>query len=209
MDRHRYTESVLSEDEELRRIRRAADERGMPPISVPPELGRLLEILVRASGARRVLEIGALAGYSGLCLARGLGEGGEIVSLEMNPAYALLARQNIERAGHVGKIRHIVGPAMDSLVQLRELGERFGFVFIDADKISYIGYLEHAIALAEKGALICADNVLLHDRVLEPEGGDKETESMREFNRRIATDPRLRGTVLPVRDGFAIAQVIG
>ncbi|EQD35337.1 O-methyltransferase family protein, partial [mine drainage metagenome] len=87
VDRHRYTESVLAEDSELGRIRRSAEERGMPQISVPPELGRLLEILVRGFGARRVLEIGALAGYSGLCLARGLGDEGEIISLELNSAY--------------------------------------------------------------------------------------------------------------------------
>lgn len=179
----------------------------MPPISVPPELGRLLEILVRGIGAQRVLEIGALAGYSGLCLARGLGDRGEIVSLELNPAYAMLARQNVERAGHMGRVRHLIGPATESLAALRTAGERFDFFFIDADKVNYPTYLDHCIALASAGALICADNALLHERVLDPGDEDPETQAMREFNRRVMTDPRLRSTVLPVRDGFAIAQV--
>lgn len=207
MQRHEYTESILAEDKELQRIRQSAEERGMPPISVPPELGRLLEILVRGFGARRVLEIGALAGYSGLCLARGLQEGGEIVSLELNPAYAMLARQNIERGGHGGKVQHIVGPAIDSLKNLREQGQRFDFFFIDADKITYPQYLEHCIALAAPGALICADNALLHDRILDLGNHEPETEAMREFNQMVVSDPRLRGVILPVRDGFAIAQV--
>ncbi|WP_018130794.1 O-methyltransferase [Effusibacillus pohliae] len=176
-------------------------------ISVEPELGKLLTLLDKISGARRILEIGALGGYSAICLARGLADDGKIVSLELQQQYADLALTNMRRAGLADRVEYRIGPALDRLQELFDEGERFDFFLIDADKDNYPLYLEWALQLANPGAIITADNVLWKDRVLDPENRDKETEAVREFNRRLAADERLEALLLPICDGFAIARV--
>jgi predicted O-methyltransferase YrrM len=207
MTREEYVLDIVEEDEILQSVRRKIEERGIPAISVAPELGKLLTILVKTCGARRVLEIGALGGYSGICLARGLPDEGKLVSLELNEEYAAFAKSNLAAAGLGHKVEYRVGPAADSLAALAAEGQRFDFFFIDADKPNYPVYLQAAIGLANPGALIVADNVLLQDRVLDPDNHSPSPTAMRQFNAMLKADNRLEATLLPVRDGFAIARV--
>ncbi|REK65465.1 MAG: methyltransferase [Cohnella sp.] len=202
-----YFESLFPEDRELARIEESIRERGMPEISVEPAYGRLLTLLAAATGAKAALEIGALGGYSGVCLARGLQAGGTLTSLELKPEYAELARANLAAAGFADKVEMIVGNAADSLEKLEADGRKFDFFFIDADKENYPAYLEWAIRLAEPGAVIAADNTLLRGRTLNPDKQGPAVRAMREFNRRIAQDERLIGAHLPAFDGLALAMV--
>lgn len=207
--RDEYVLDIVGEDELLQSVRQQIEERGMPAISVSPELGKLLTILVKTSGAKRVLEIGALGGYSGICLARGLPDDGRLISLELNAEFAAFAESNLVAAGLGHKVEFRIGQAVDSLAALAAEGQRFDLVFIDADKPNYPRYLTAAIELANPGALIVADNVLLRDRVLDTDNHSPSPEAMRQFNEMLKTDHRLEATLLPVRDGFAIARVRG
>lgn len=209
MNRQAYVSQLSGrEDEQLRHVREDIIARGMPSISVMPDLGRLLEMLVRTSGATRVLEIGALGGYSGICLARGLSPEGRLLSLELDPDFADAAQANLTRAGLGDKVEYRIGQALDSLQQLIHEGKRFDFFFIDADKENYPNYLEAALALADSGAVICADNVLLGDRVPDESNHDPSVIAMRRFNETLCHHPRLQSVILPVHDGFAIATVL-
>ena len=163
----------------------------MPDISIAAGYGRLLTMLVRTSGAKQVLEIGALGGYSGICLARGLREGGQLTSLELIQNYADVARRNLEAAGFGEQVSYMVGDAQESLAQLKEQGKQYDFFFIDADKESYPVYLEWAIALANPGAIITGDNALLHGRTIDPEKNGPSVLAMREFNERMVSDERI------------------
>ncbi|MFC3802132.1 O-methyltransferase [Cohnella sp. GCM10012308] len=202
-----YLDGLFDEDADLVRVRESIRERGMPDISVAPGYGRLLTMLVAAARCKAVLEIGALAGYSGICLARGLNEGGKLTSLELKPEYAELATANIAEAGYGGCAEMIVGDALASLDKLMASGRRFDFFFIDADKENYPNYLERAIGLAAPGAIIAADNTLLRGRTLNDAKQGPAVQAVREFNRRLATDPRLLGTHLPSYDGLALFMV--
>ncbi|WP_217596046.1 O-methyltransferase [Cohnella sp. GbtcB17] len=202
-----YLDGLFGEDEDLARVRESIRERGMPDISVAPGYGRLLTMLVTAVRCKAVLEIGALAGYSGICLARGLAAGGRLTSLELKPEYAALATANIATAGYGAFAEMIVGDALTSLDQLQAAGRRFDFFFIDADKENYPNYLERAIKLAAPGALIAADNTLLRGRTLNETKQGPAVQAVRDFNRRLATDPRLLGTHLPSYDGLALFMV--
>lgn len=194
-----YVRSLYGdEDEMLRTMRAEAEEHGLPAIQVPFELGRLLQVLVMQSGAARVLEIGTLFGYSTVLMARALPPTGKITTLEVAPKHAELAASNFQRAGVADRITVEVGPAVDSLQRLE--GERFDFVFIDADKESYPTYLEHALRLTESGATIVADNVWRDGAVLAP-AGDADVSGLAEFNRALAENRRLLTSVIPTRDG--------
>ncbi len=210
MDRSAYIQDTYHcEDELLQAIRADIALRKMPPISVQPELGRLLTLLVAASGASRVLEIGVLGGYSGVCLARGLRPGGRMTSLELSPAYAEVARSNLARAGLSELVEYRVGPAAATLSELVRAQERFDFIFIDADKVNYPVYLDAAIKLATPGALLCADNALLHDAVCDSRVQTPEALAMRSFNHRLAHEQGVVSVLLPVHDGFAVARIGG
>ncbi|ANF96348.1 O-methyltransferase [Paenibacillus bovis] len=204
-----YMEQLIEEDELLLQIKQTIREKGMPEVSVVPGYGRLLTMLIQLSGAKRVLEIGALGGYSGVCMARGLGEDGKIISLELQPSYAELAHEHLRLAGYGDQVEYRVGEAMNSLHQLKEEGQRFDFFFIDADKLNYLNYLEYAIELANPGAIIAGDNLLLRGRTLNLDRNGPAIQAVREFNRRIVSDPRLTGTLLPAFDGLALARVKG
>lgn len=210
MDRSAYIqETYHCEDEVLQAIRADIAARKMPPISVQPELGRLLTLLVATSGASRVLEIGVLGGYSGVCLARGLRPGGRMTSLELSSAYAEVARANLARAGLSELVEYRVGPAATSLSELVRAQERFDFIFIDADKVNYPVYLDAAFKLATPGALLCADNALLHDAVCDSQVQTPEALAMRSFNHRLAHEQGVVSVLLPVHDGFAVARIGG
>ncbi|HEX2191206.1 MAG TPA: O-methyltransferase [Longimicrobiaceae bacterium] len=209
MDREAYLEGLLDEDAVLRGVRERSEAGGLPPISVAPGYGRLLTVLVRACRAREVLEVGALGGYSGICLARGLGPDGRLMSLEVEEAYARVAAESLRAAGLGDRVEYRVGPALESMRALEGEGRRFDFFFIDADKESYPGYLELALRLARPGALVAADNALWHDRVLDPGNVSAPAEAMRRFNRELSRHPRLTAVVLPAYDGLALAVVDG
>lgn len=202
-----YMESLANEDELLLKIKRVIHEARMPDVSVAAGYGKMLTLLVTLSGAKRILEIGALGGYSGICMARGMAEGGTLTSLELRPDYAEMAAGHLAEAGFAEQTRYMVGPALDSLKELRAGGETFDFFFIDADKLNYVNYLDMALEMAEPGAIIVADNLLLRGRTLNPERNGPAILMVREFNRRIAEDPRLIGTLLPAYDGFSVAMV--
>lgn len=204
----RYVDSFFDNDEDLNRVKEALRERGIRDISVAPGFGKLLTILVRSSGATRILEFGALAGYSGICLARGLSPGGKLLSLEVNGEFAEMARQNLLLAGLADRVEYRVGEALESLEKLEDEGIRFDFFFIDADKENYPLYLDWALKLANPGALIVGDNALSRGRVADPQKDSPSVQALREFNRRMLSDPRLDGTLLPAYDGLCVARVI-
>lgn len=204
-----YTESLYRKDEELEQVLSAIRENGMPEISVKPGYGRLLTLLVRIGGAKLVLEIGALGGYSGICLARGLPAGGKLVSLELREDYAALAHDNLRKAGFGDLVEYRIGEALPSLEKLEEEGRKFDLFFIDADKGNYPNYLQWAIRLGNPGAIIVGDNTLLHDKVMDPDEQGNNVRQMREFNRLIAEHPQLESVMLPAYDGLAIARLKG
>jgi caffeoyl-CoA O-methyltransferase len=181
--------------------------KGMPEISIAPGYGRLLTLLVQASGARHILEIGALGGYSGICLARGLQENGKLLSLEMQQEYADVAYSHMQQAGLGEKVAYRVGDARVTLPELLNEGLRFDFFFIDADKGSYPEYLDYALKLANPGAIIVGDNSFMHGRTMDPAENSHSVKAVRRFNEQMAADPRLESTILPAYDGLAIARV--
>lgn len=202
-----YIEQLWQDDEDLRRAKEGTKEAGMPEIEIAAPYGRLLTLLVRMSGAKAILEIGALGGYSGICLARGLADGGTLTSLELKEAYAEVARRHLTQAGYGERVTYQLGDARESLAALEREGKRYDFFFIDADKEGYLYYLDMAIRLARPGAVIVADNTFLRGRVLNPAKEGPAVQAVRAFNERLATDERLDSTMLPSYDGLAIARV--
>jgi len=193
------------EDPVLLALRDDADRAGLPPIAISPDTGRLLQVILRAIQARRVLEVGTLGGYSALWMVRALPPGGTIVSLEIDPAHADFARAHLAAAGFGGRVEVRVGPALHALAALD--GERFDLVFLDADKEPLPTYLDWALRLVRPGGAIVADNALWGGRVLDASADDAATRAVREFNRRLATDPRVTSIVVPTHDGVAVAIV--
>jgi predicted O-methyltransferase YrrM len=190
------------EDAVLRALREDADRAGLPPIAVPPETGRLLQVLLRAIGARSVLEVGTLGGYSAIWMARAMGPEGRVLSIELEPRHAEFARRHIAAAGLDGAIEVRVGSALQLLPALD--GQRFDAVFLDADKEPLPTYFDWALRLLRPGGLVIADNALRGGRVLDPTVTDADTAGVREFNRKLATDPRVTGLVIPIGDGVAV-----
>jgi caffeoyl-CoA O-methyltransferase len=185
---------------------------GLPEIHVSPNEGKLLRLLAEMAGARRILEIGTLGGYSTIHLGRALPEDGALISLEIDERRAQVARTNVERAGLKEKIEVRIGDARKLLAQLAENNEApFDLIFIDADKAGYPDYLEWALKLSRPGSLILGDNTIWGGAILDPE--DSSTRAIHEFNEKLAKDPRLSAIVLPLLrervDGLAIARVRG
>jgi caffeoyl-CoA O-methyltransferase len=196
------------EDDVLAELRAEIPRRGMPEIQVSAEEGRLLQILAAAIGARRILEIGTLGGYSAIWLARALPPDGRLVTLEIDARHAELAREFARRAGLARVITVIIGHALATLEQMNRPDlEPFDLCFIDADKENYPAYLEHALRLVRPGGLILGDNAFLDGRVIDQEDAKPSTLAMREFNRRIAHEPSLASTLIPVRDGLTLSLV--
>jgi len=195
------------EDSTLLALREEADRSGLPPISISPDEGRLLQVLLRAIGARRVLEVGTLGGYSAIWIARALPPDGTLLTLEIDPSHAEFARRHIARGGIGDRVEVRVGRALDLLPALD--GERFDAIFLDADKEPLPTYFEWALRLLRPGGLIIADNALWGGRVLDDRVDDDATRAVREFNRRLATDPRVTGIVVPTHDGVGIGVVVG
>lgn len=197
----------VDQDDILESVLTAIDEKGMRPISVSPASGKLLTMLVAMTGAEHVLEIGALGGYSGICLARGFGAQGHLTSLELEQDYAELANAHLAKAGFDSQVDYLTGPALDSLAQLKNDGRAFDFFFIDADKENYENYLAACLELAENGALIVADNVLAGGSVADAGKERQHTEFMKKFNETAARHPKLESILLPVGDGLLVSRV--
>ena len=191
-----------------------SDAAGLPAISVAPNQGKMLHLLVRATGARRVLEIGTLGGYSTIWLARGLPVDGRLVTLEYEPHHAAAAQANLARAGFAGRVEVRVGSAHDTLPVLAgENGAPFDLVFIDADKQSYAEYFDWALRLTRPGGLIIADNVIRKGEVADPETGDERVQGIQRFFARVAAaGGRVSATAIQTvgskgYDGFALIVV--
>ncbi|MCS0790616.1 O-methyltransferase [Cytobacillus firmus] len=206
---NRYIDSVFySQDDILEEVLNSIKENGMRSISVSPSTGKLLTLLVSMSGAESVLEIGALGGYSGICLARGFDRSGTLTSLELMESYAKLANTNLSKAGFGSQVSYLTGPALQSLEQLVSDNRQFDFFFIDADKENYESYLNYCIRLAENGALIVCDNVLARGTVADESAEPvRHTEFMKKFNETVANHPQLESMLIPIGDGLTISKV--
>ncbi|WAX80327.1 O-methyltransferase [Streptomyces sp. KMM 9044] len=210
-----YFAALLSpEDEALTAALRDSGAAGLPPIAVTPALGGFLQFLAQVQGARHILEIGTLGGYSTLWMARALPAGGRLISLEHDPLHAEVATRSIARAGLGGLVEVRVGPALESLPRLAdEHPPPFDLVFIDADKANNPHYLEWALELTRAGSLIVLDNVVRGGRVIDRDSTDPDVLGIRAALDLIAGHPRLSGTAIQTvgakgYDGFALARVL-
>ncbi len=206
-------ERLVPHDDALAAALEANKAAGLPAIDVSPAQGKLLHLLARMVGARRVLEIGTLGGYSTIWFARAVPPDGVVVTLEALPAHADVARKNIERAGFAAKVDIRVGPALETLPLLAgDGGGAFDMIFIDADKRSNPEYLRWALKLARVGSVIIVDNVVRDGAVLDANSGDDDIQGIRRFFDDLAAEARLSATAIQTVgskgwDGFAIALV--
>ncbi|MFB7554993.1 O-methyltransferase [Streptomyces brevispora] len=188
---------LVGSDEALDAAVEASEKAGLPAIQVAANQGKLLNLLARLQGARTVLEIGTLGGYSTIWLARALPEGGRLVTLEADPECAEVARRNIERAGLADVVEIRVGLALDTLPELAEQGYGpFDVVFIDADKPSNPDYLAWSLKLTRPGSLIVADNVVRDGEVVDATSEDPKVRGVRRFTELVAAEPNLTATAL-------------
>jgi caffeoyl-CoA O-methyltransferase len=209
----RYIEELFTPaDASLAQNLKDADAAGLPPIQVSPNQGKLLYLLAKIAGARRILEIGTLGGYSTTWLARALPSDGLLITLEYEAKHAEVARRNVQRAGLDPVVDIRVGSAGNSLRAL--IGAHtapFDLIFIDADKTGYVEYLDLSIQLSHRGTLILADNVIRHGQVMAELPPDEADRAARAYNETIARHPQLESLILPIIrrrvDGLAISIV--
>lgn len=203
---------VVQPDAVLDAALHAAAAAGLPQISVTAAEGKLLHLLVRIRGAKRILEIGTLAGYSTIWMARALPRGGKLVTLESDPAHAAVARANIARAG-LGEVVDLrLGMAADTLPILGKEGQKFDLTFIDADKATIPHYFDWAMRLSNPGALIIVDNVIRDGKVIDDASEDASIRGVRRFNEMLSTERRVSATTIQTvgskgYDGFTLAVV--
>lgn len=212
------TSHLIGEDAELDAVLAASEAAGLTGGPISATQGRMLELLVRISGSRNVLEIGTLGAYSTIWLARGLSAGGRVITLELDERTAEIARANIATVGMSDMIEVRVGPTIKGLERLAAEGSRpFDLIFIDADKKNNPSYLEWALKVSRVGTVIVADNVVRAGRILDPDAndarlGDGGLEGLRRFYELLGSEPRLTATVIQTvdakgHDGFALALV--
>ena len=210
-----FSEMLLPSDPILESTLEASLNAGLPAISVSPNQGKLLEMLARIIGARSILEIGTLGGYSTIWLARGMAAGGHLITLEVDPKHAEVARANFTRAGLQDVVELRVGNALETLPQLpAERRGPFDLVFIDADKKNIPTYFDWALKLSHPGTLIVVDNVVRDGAVIDAESTDESVQGVRRFIESLAVESRVSGTVIQTvgikgYDGFAIVLVGG
>lgn len=204
---------VGKEDDVLKAAAHSVVEHGIPPIAVSVNQGKFLHIMALAVRAKKILEIGTLAGYSTIWMARALPPDGKMISLEYDPRHAEVARKNIARAGLADRVEVRVGKAIDSLPLLeQERSGPFDMIFIDADKPPYKEYYEWAIRLSHPGTLIIADNVIREGKVLDSRSDDDMVQGARRFNQAMSENDSTVGTIIQnvgakVHDGMAIMVV--
>lgn len=208
-----FSRQLDQPDQVLEATLASSAKAGLPPIAVAPNQGKFLHLLARIRGARRILEIGTLGGYSTIWLARALPQDGTLLSLELNEAHARLARENIERAGLSQVASVIVGKADQSLQKLIDTAaEPFDFIFIDADKEGNPKYLQLSLKLARPGTVIVADNVVRQGRVAQTGNRDPDVAGVRDYMALLANAPQLPTTVIQTVgskgwDGFSMTVV--
>mgnify|MGYP005810870071 CR=1 FL=1 len=206
--------TLLAPDPVLDAALTDGEAAGLPAINVSPPHGKLLQLLARAVGARKILEIGTLAGYSTIWMARALPAGGRLVTLEIDRRHADVARANFARAGLASIIELRLGPALDSLPQLAATGEGpFDLIFIDADKENNADYFRWALTLSRPGTMIVIDNVVRDGKVIDAASRDPMVQGVRRLNEAMAAEPRVSVTAIQTvgskgYDGFALALVV-
>jgi caffeoyl-CoA O-methyltransferase len=199
--------TFAEEDQVMAEIRALIPEKGLPAITVRPEEGRFLQFLVASSKAKHALEIGTLGGYSGTWIARGLPPQGKLITLEMEPRHADVARQHFKFAGVEESVEIRVGNAHDLLLEIQGEGP-FDFIFIDAEKEGYLEYWHWAQANLSLGGVMAAHNAFRHGRIVDLTADDKGVEIVRAFNRAVAEDPRFVAMIFPAGDGMVVATRI-
>ena len=202
---------LVGSDAALDAALEASMAAGLPAIAVSPPQGKLLHLLARSMGARKILELGTLGAYSTIWMARALPAEGKLITLEYDSKHAAVARANITSAGLASKVEIRIGKAIDTLPQLT--GEApFDLIFIDADKVSYPDYFKWALKLSRPGALIIADNIVRKGAVADPSSDDPNVQAVRRYNELLAAEPRVSATVIQTvgskgYDGFTLALV--
>lgn len=213
VDRY-FTDALIAPDDGFNKALDANRNAELPAIDVTPLQGKFLELLVRLTDARRVLEVGTLGGYSTLWIARAIQPDGLVVTLELEPRHAEIAKKNFAAAGLADRVDLRVGAAAETLAALVEQRVApFDFIFIDADKASYPEYLQWSLKLSRPGTLIVADNVVRDGKVIDPDHPDPNIQGVRRFTEMVAGETRLCSTVLQTvgskgYDGFAISIVL-
>lgn len=206
-----FQAKLHTSDPTLDSILTANMEAGLRPIDVAPTQGKLLYLLAKLSGAKNILEIGTLGGYSSIWLGRALPEGGRLVTLELEQSHAKVAEENIRKAGLENKVEVIVGPALDTLPTLKEKGfASFDFIFIDADKPNYPNYLKWALEYSRSGTVIIGDNVVRRGRVIDSQ--DESVQGIRQFIDLLSEETRIDSTAIQTvgskgYDGFVLGMV--
>ncbi|GAA3024662.1 O-methyltransferase [Kitasatospora albolonga] len=208
-----FSETLIGDDPELTAAQAAADAAGLPQIAVAPNQGRMLQLFARSIGAKRILEVGTLGGYSAIWLGRALPEDGRMLTLELDPAHAEVARGNLERAGLAKRVEVRLGRAADTLAELAAEGvEPFDFFFIDADKVSNPDYVAWAVDHSRPGTLIVVDNVVRGGAVADADSTDPAVLGTRRLHEQLAAEPRVTATSVQTvgvkgYDGFTLIRV--
>jgi caffeoyl-CoA O-methyltransferase len=204
----RFVRQTFAQDDDvLLKVRQNTINNGLPEISIRPEEGQMLGFLARLIGVRRILEVGTLAGYSGIWLARALPDDGQLITLELDPRHARIAREHFALAGVGERVTLIEGEAHHMLRQTMLDNELFDMVFLDADKEGYLDYLAWSLEHVRSGGLITGHSAFREGNVLRTPP-DQRSRATLEMLHTLATHPRLTGTIIPVGDGIAVAMVV-
>ena len=199
------------EDDVLLEIRQRAAHEGLPDIHVSPMDGLHLEVIARAAGARKIVEIGTLAGYSGVCLARALPKGGKLYCFEFSPLHAEVSEESFRKAGVADKTQIFIGSALETLPKIKSEGP-FDLVFIDADKPGYPAYLDWTVENLRVGGVFLADNTFAHGLIADPAAASgpraANVKAIRQFNQKAAQNLRFRATILPTGEGLTMGVKI-
>ncbi|MCA8963777.1 MAG: O-methyltransferase [Planctomycetes bacterium] len=190
---------TIAEDAYLRDLRQAARQAGLPEIHIAPEQAAFLQLLLRGAGARTVVEVGTLGGYSAIAMARGLPEGGRVITHEIEPAHAEFARQWIARSDQAGRIEVRLGNAIDTLPTIAD--GSVDAVFLDADKEGYVAYLGQALRMLRSGGILLADNVLAGGHIADGSGGSATAQAITRFLAAVQAARSLRSVIVPLGDG--------
>lgn len=197
-------DTFVTEDDILKEVVRRTEEKDFPLIQISPELGKFLQMLIIMIGAKKVLEIGTLAGYSAIWMARALPHDGKLITLEKDKEHARISMEHFKKAGLEGKVQLIEGDAVSSLDSLAN--ERFDLVFIDADKVKYPVYFEKAVKMTRKGGIIAADNALRKGDIIS-KTPDKEVIATRKLNEMMSKHPDITSLIIPISDGLTLGVV--
>lgn len=210
---HYISDLFKDEDEALKAVEKTILENNIPQISISPNQGKFLQLLAKLTQPKKILEIGTLAGYSTIWLARALPKNGKLITLEFSELHAKVAQQNIKQAGLKDLVEIRVGKAIDLLpVLVKEGTGPFDMIFIDADKLPYKEYFEWSLKLSRPGTLIIADNVIRDGKVLDPKSTDEMVQGVQRFNAALAANPAVDATIFQTvgtkeYDGMALAIV--